>query len=122
MCRNLVAQIESRDLSLQTESTWAAPWPVIRTTYRNLTKVHLRLVKADFPARLKAGKPHAGWMDDAERTAILALPAVKEHAADLPATPDYRQRHHDVPTAALNTIGPNAIGPTRPTWSRGTTG
>ena len=111
MCRNLVAQIESRELSLQTESTWAAPWPVIRATYRNLTKVHLRLVNADFLARLKAGKPHVGWMDDAERTAILALPAVKEHAADLPATPDYRQRHHDVPAAALNTIGPNAIGP-----------
>ncbi|MFM8984838.1 MAG: alpha-2-macroglobulin family protein, partial [Planctomycetia bacterium] len=100
MCKTLVVQIESRELSLQTESTWAAPFPVVRVTYRNLAKVHLRLAKADFLARLQAGKPSEGWIDDNDRKAILALPAVKEHAADLPATPDYRQRHHDIPVAA----------------------
>ena len=99
MCKNLVAQIESRELSLESESSWAAPWPVIRVTYRNVTKVHLRLVKADFLARLKAGRSQAG-MDDADRRAILALPAVAAHAADLPATDDYRQRHHDIPVVA----------------------
>jgi hypothetical protein len=105
LCKNLVAQIEARELSLQTESTWAAPWPVIRVRYRNLTKVHLRLVKADFFARLKAGKPQAGWLDDADRAAILALPVVKEHAADLPATPEYQFQHHDVPATALDAAG-----------------
>ncbi len=107
MCRLLVVQIESRDLSLQTESTWAAPWPVIRVTYRNLTKVHLRIVKADFLARLKSGMPRSGWggMDEAVRKSILALPAIKELAADLPATDDYRRRHHDVPATALDAAG-----------------
>ena len=100
LCKSLVVQIESRELSLATESTWAAPWPVIRVTYRNLAQVHLRLAKADFAARLEAGKPHAAWLDDADRSAILALPAVATHAADLPATDDYRQRHHDIPVAA----------------------
>jgi hypothetical protein len=105
LCKNLVAQIEARELSLQTESTWAAPWPVIRISYRNLTKVRLRLAKADFLARLKAGKPQAGWLDEADRNAILALPVVKEHAADLPATPDFQSRHHDVPATALDAAG-----------------
>jgi hypothetical protein len=100
LCKSIVARIESRELSLATESTWAAPWPVIRVTYRNLARVHLRLAKADFAARLQAGKPHAAWLDDADRSAILALPAVATHAADLPATDDYRQRHHDIPVAA----------------------
>ena len=100
MCKNLVAQIESRELSLATESSWADPWPVVRVTYRNIAKVQLRLAKADFLGRLKAGKPHGNWIDDADRKAILALPAVKQHAADLPATPDYRQRHQDIPVAA----------------------
>ena len=100
MCQNLVTQIEGRDVSLQTESTWAAPFPVVRVTYRSLTRVHLRLAKADFRARLKAGKPHGHWIDENDRQAILALPVVKEHAADLPATDDYRQRHHDIPVAA----------------------
>ncbi|MFM7244786.1 MAG: MG2 domain-containing protein [Planctomycetaceae bacterium] len=101
LCRNLVAEIESRDLSLVTERAWAAPWPVVRVTYRNLAKVHLRLAKADWAARLKAGKPHPGWLDDADRAAILALPAVKTAAVDLPATPDFRPRHHDVPVSVL---------------------
>ncbi|NDC63121.1 MAG: hypothetical protein EBZ59_03855 [Planctomycetia bacterium] len=107
MCRNLVAEIESRDLSLQTESTWAAPWPVIRVTYRNLEQVHLRLVKADFSARLQSGMPRSGWsgMAEAERDAILALPPLRTRAVDLPATPDYRRRHHDVPATALDTAG-----------------
>ncbi|MCE9632011.1 MAG: hypothetical protein K8S94_15020, partial [Planctomycetia bacterium] len=99
MCRNLVTEIESRDLSLMTERSWAAPWPVVRVTYRNLAKVHLRLAKADVESRLKAGKPHSGWLDDTDRAAILALPAVRTHAADLPATPDYQSTHHDIPVA-----------------------
>ena len=37
--------------------------------------------------------------DDADRDAILALPAVKAHTVALPATADYLHRHHDVPVA-----------------------
>jgi hypothetical protein len=105
LCRNLVVEIEAPELSFQTEASWADPWPVVRVSYRNLAKVHLRIAKADFNARLKAGKPHHGWLDDADRQAILALPAVKAHAADLPATPDYRQRHEDIPVAAALNAG-----------------
>jgi hypothetical protein len=100
LCKNLVVEIEAPELSLQTETSWADPWPVVRVSYRNLARVHLRLAKADFQARLKAGKPHFGWLDDADRKAIFALPAVKAHAADLPATPDFQQRHEDLPVAA----------------------
>ncbi|MFM7107535.1 MAG: alpha-2-macroglobulin family protein [Planctomycetaceae bacterium] len=103
-CRNLVAEIEGRDLALVTERSWAEPWPVVRVNYRNLTKVFLRLAKADLDGRLRAGKPHAGWLDDA-RAAILALPAVTTHAADLPATPDYQSAHHDIPVAAAFDAG-----------------
>ena len=96
-CANLVTQIESKEISVSTERTWAAPFPAIRVTYRNLAKVHLRVAKADWLGRLKAGKPHSGWLDDQDRAAILALPAVREHAADLPATADYQQRAEDIP-------------------------
>jgi hypothetical protein len=105
MCKNLVAQIEARELAFQTETSWAAPWPAIRVSYRNLATVHLKLAKADFADRLKSGKPGGGWHDDADRNAILALPAVKEQAVDLPATPDYQTRHHDVSVAALDAAG-----------------
>ena len=99
-CANLVAQIESKELSLATERAWAAPFPAIRVTYRNLAKVHLRVCKADWLGRLEAGEPDSGWLDDADRAAILALPPVREHVADLPATPDYQQRSENIPVGA----------------------
>ena len=111
MCRNLVTEIEARDLALVTERSWAAPWPVVRVNYRNLAKVHLRLAKADWEGRLRGGKLPAGWHDDADRAAILALPAVRTHAADLPATPDYQPAHHDIPVATAfdaTTLDPGA--------------
>jgi hypothetical protein len=97
MCRNLVSQIEAKELSLQTERAWAEPWPAVRITYRNLAKLHLRVAKADWLGRLKAGKPHTAWMDGADRQAILELPAVRTKEIDLPATADYRQRYEDIP-------------------------
>jgi hypothetical protein len=110
-CANLVSQIEAKELSVSTERAWAAPFPAIRVTYRNLAKVHLRVARADWLGRLKAGKPHSGWLDDQDRAAILALPAIREHAADLPATDDYQQRAEDIPVeAALDaaTLEPGA--------------
>ena len=101
LCKNLVAEIESKDLSIQTERSWAAPWPSIRVSYRNLATVHLRIAKADWQGRLTAGKPHAGWLDDTDRKAILSLAAVRERQIDLPATDDYQQRHEDI---AVGTI------------------
>jgi hypothetical protein len=97
LCANLVAEIEAKELSLSTERTWAAPFPGIRVTYRNLAKVHLRVAKADWLGRLEAGKPHSGWLDEKDRAAILALPAVREQAVDLPATLDYQSRAEDIP-------------------------
>ncbi len=99
-CRNLVAQIEAKELSLSAERAWAAPWPDVSISYRNLARVHLRLAKADWEERLAAGKPSGSWLDDEDRKAILALPAVKTFAADLPATTDYRQATHQLSVAA----------------------
>ena len=101
MCKNLITQIESKELSIQTERSWAEPWPSVRVSYRNLTKVHLRIAKADWMGRLKAGKPHTGWIDDGDRQAILALPAVRTQALDLPSTDDYRQRSEDIPVGTV---------------------
>ena len=96
---NLVSRIEAKELSISTERSWADPFPSIRVTYRNLAKLHVRVCQADWLGRLKAGKPHAGWLDEQDRTALLAQPALREHTADLPATPDYQKRTEDIPVA-----------------------
>jgi hypothetical protein len=104
LCTNLIVDIEAKSLSFTTERSWGAPWPTIRVGYRNLAKVHLRLAKADWLSRMMAGKP-LEWFDEQEQKALLALPAVRTHAADLPATPDYQEQQHDIPVAALDPQG-----------------
>ncbi|MFM8578651.1 MAG: hypothetical protein ACKOCN_07600 [Planctomycetaceae bacterium] len=97
LCRNTMASIEAKELSVATERTWAAPWPVIRITYRNLSRLHLRIVPADWLGRLEQGRPHPGWLDEPERKAILGAKPERSFAVDLPATNEYREQVHDLP-------------------------
>ncbi len=97
LCKNLIAEIEGKALTVFVERTWARPWPVIRVRYRNLADVHLRIVKADWLERVLAGRAGAGWLDDAERAKLLAATPVKAFKAALPPTGDYQERSHDIP-------------------------
>ncbi|NCA12374.1 carboxypeptidase regulatory-like domain-containing protein, partial [bacterium] len=97
LAKNLSAEIEAKSLVVETERTWAEPWPVIRITARNLGQAHVRLVKADWLARVAAGKPQWQWLDDADRQAILAQPPVKIFAVDIPDAKDFADVQHDVP-------------------------
>ncbi|HYH65933.1 MAG TPA: hypothetical protein VD866_14635, partial [Urbifossiella sp.] len=53
LCHNVVVEIEAREIQVNTERAWADPQPDIRVTYRNLSRVHFRLVRSDFTARLQ---------------------------------------------------------------------
>ncbi len=97
LCRNLVGEIDSRALELATERVWAGVRPVLRVRYRNLARVHVRIVKADQETRLRAGKAQWQWLDDGDRAKLLAARPEKSFAADLPATTDLRDATHDVP-------------------------
>ena len=111
LCKNLITQIGMRSLSITTERQWAAPWPTLHVSYKNMATLHLRVVKADWLGRLKAGKPNGAWLDDADRGLLLKLPAVKEALADLPATPDYRERSHQIaiePLLDAKSLAPGA--------------
>jgi len=98
LCKNLVAEIDGKSLELFTERTWATPRPTIRARYKNLTKVHVRIVKADWLDRLRAGKPQWQWLDDGDRAQLVAAKPLKAFAADLPATDDLRDHTHDIET------------------------
>ncbi len=97
LCKNLIAEMEAKSLTVFVERTWAKPWPVIRVRYRNLADVHLRIVKADWLERVLAGRAHAGWLDDADRAKLLAAAPVKAFKTELPPTGDYEERSHDIP-------------------------
>ncbi|NDC52904.1 MAG: hypothetical protein EBZ74_01105 [Planctomycetia bacterium] len=97
LCANLVAEIEAKSLAVEAERAWAEPWPVIRITARNLGTAHVRIVKADWQARVKAGKPQWQWLDDADRKALLAEPPVKTFAVAVPDPQDFSDVRYDVP-------------------------
>jgi hypothetical protein len=96
LAKNLIAEIEAKSLTVQAERTWAEPWPVIRITARNLGQAHVRIVKADWLARVAAGKPQWQWLDDADRQAILAQPPMKAFAVDIPDMKNFVDVQHDV--------------------------
>jgi uncharacterized protein YfaS (alpha-2-macroglobulin family) len=103
-CRNLVKQIESRELQIGTEQVWNAAGPEIELTYRNLGAVHFRLV----PREWTLSGQRWETPENVSREAILA--ALKEEPAaswknELEKTEDYRQRTVRVPAPANQTPG-----------------
>src|SRR5205085_722886 len=69
----------------------------VRVRYKNITKVHFRVVKADWVSRLTRDRyrPEA-IRDEAERRDLLSRRPDAEWTADLPATPGYHERTEDV--------------------------
>ncbi|MBQ2624261.1 MAG: hypothetical protein IJG18_04120 [Kiritimatiellae bacterium] len=53
MCANIVADIEAKNLDVEVERNWCAPWPTIEVKARNLDEVHFRLVRVSFDDLVK---------------------------------------------------------------------
>jgi uncharacterized protein YfaS (alpha-2-macroglobulin family) len=100
LCHNLVRQIEAKESNIATERVWANPLPTIKVTYRNLTKVHVRVVPADFTDRLKKGRWRPEYLDQNEQQVILRQNPVAAFSHDLPPTPDYKTRTEAIPAPA----------------------
>ena len=95
-CANVVAEIEAKDLSLEVERNWCAPWPEIKVRARNLDKVHFRLVPVSFED-LVADESMGGSVSsyDARSTArdkYAKRKPAKEWSAALDLEPGYKQQ------------------------------
>ncbi len=101
---DLIAEIEASSLSIATERSWANPWPTIDVDYRNLTKVWFRAIRVDWEQFLDRKYYRPERLNRAQRLEILARPTALEWSADLPATPDYRQRQQSL--LAPTTLAP----------------
>lgn len=97
-CQNLVREIEAKECHASTERVWAGPLPAIKVTYRNVTKVHFRIVSADFAARLARKNPpgrdphRPEQLDADEAKALLQKNPAAAFSHDLPPTTDYKPR------------------------------
>jgi hypothetical protein len=96
-CKNLIADIRQPLVSLQTERVWSEPLPSIRVTYRNVNRLHFRVVRVDWMGRLTQDRWQPGQFNDADRKELANRPRAAEWTTDLPATDDYRPTTYDVP-------------------------
>src|SRR5262245_23680832 len=96
-CYNLIQQIESRQSQVATERVWNQPLPTIDVTYRNVTKIWLRVVPFDFEEYAKSQRWQPENLDQNQRQALLTAKPVLAWSADLPATKDYQQRVEELP-------------------------
>ena len=99
MCFNLMKQIEAKEVQVNTERVWNAPWPVIQVRYRNITKVNFRLVRDDWSARAKMKHYPPEALRTEEHKALVAKKPEQAWAVELPATKDYQQRTEEVALA-----------------------
>ena len=96
-CHNLVQSIQSKTLSLHTERVWNEPWPDIRLKYRNLTKVHFRVVQFDWQQLLQRKSWNPEYFGSREKQQLLGREPVKAWSEELPPTPDYQVREEVLP-------------------------
>lgn len=96
-CYNLLQQIEAKAATLVTERVWNAPWPTLDVTYRNIGKIFFRAIPIDLEETLA----HARWggvsFSTEEMADLLRRRSPVEWQADLPATPDYKERTEHLP-------------------------
>ena len=110
-CHNLITKIEAKEVAVATERTWAKPWPALHVTYRNIDRLHLRLVKANWEERLLEGKPYGQGIDQKDRERILSLPVLQSVMVRLPVHDDYQSAIEDLSvesTFVTETIEPGA--------------
>jgi len=53
MCANIVADIEAKNLDVEVERNWCAPWPMIEVKAKNIDEVYFRLVSVSFDDLVK---------------------------------------------------------------------
>ena len=96
MCANIVAGIEAKDLSVDTERNWCAPWPEIKVVVFNLDEVHFRLVPVSFDDLVSDRSMGTDMRDSSARSAVkdkyLKRAPAKEWSERLDLKPDYTQQ------------------------------
>ncbi|WP_315817542.1 hypothetical protein [Paraflavitalea speifideaquila] len=98
-CINLLATIQHKEVNLQTERV-NIPGQAFRTlvTYRNITQLHVRLVKMDKKTRTSLGNDTWG---DGYWKKLIGLPVLKTFTQSLPDTKDYQQHRIEIKADGL---------------------
>ncbi|PYJ62538.1 MAG: hypothetical protein DME24_03570 [Verrucomicrobia bacterium] len=117
LCRNLVSEIEAKAVAITTERVWNCQrragvppaqtqvdskgrrdaCPTLEVRYRNVTNIYFRAVAYDWNIFLQKNHSRPESLNETERKELLAKQATLEWSANLPATPDYKERTEALP-------------------------
>lgn len=90
-CRNLIQEIEGKELAVQTERIWNAAGPTLQISARNLSKVHFRLLAFDFDNWSSWGRYQDPTnMEYDERMNLGSRPNAAAWTVELPTRDDYQ--------------------------------
>ncbi|HEY9155131.1 MAG TPA: alpha-2-macroglobulin family protein, partial [Opitutaceae bacterium] len=89
-CKSRIEQLESKTLSVESESVWTAPWPKLAVQYRNLNKIYFRVVALDFDSAFARSRWNLRLSDEDTETVLTKKP-VLSWDADLNDPRDYAE-------------------------------
>ena len=99
-CADVVACIEAKDFSVETERNWCAPWPEIKILARNLEEIHFRLVPVTFKDlvsdRSMGSTEYNYRASEAMENKYLKRRAAKEWVEKLALRPGYARQEFKV--------------------------
>ena len=90
MCSNLINTIEAQELSIESETVWNEATSKFELSYRNIEKVHFRIVECDFKIFDRYNGGSQLRLSPEEYAKLFAQQSVKEWSVDLKATDDYQ--------------------------------
>ncbi len=98
LCRNLILQIETPEVTVSTEEVWNQPWPTIDVGYRNVNRVYFRAVPWPWEEFLQRehSRPEQLGKQEERQELLRRQPALTwDHA--LPPTTDFLTHVENVP-------------------------
>lgn len=108
-CHNLIAQIESPVMSITTERVWndidGPNAPSIDVNYKNLSRVHFRLVPLDFNDFLNSSAWSPEQLDAAKIQSLVSAKPLASWSAELPPTGDFQLRTESIAPSNFKTPG-----------------
>ena len=102
-CHNLIETIEQVSVGVHTERVWTKPMPSIDVSYKNIEKIHFRLISLDYVNFLKSRKYQPTQFNQNEVNELLKQTPIRAWSVDLPPTDDYQQRTEqtEIPVEAI---------------------
>ncbi|MGA1845319.1 MAG: alpha-2-macroglobulin family protein [bacterium] len=101
MCQSLLAQIEAKELTLQSEYSVTPVYAEVRLDYRNITEVHLRVVADQWDDFVHDKYGYPDDIEDEKFRQLITETPVASWSVSLEPTTDYKTHSHAIDLPSL---------------------